>query len=62
VTEPRLFVNGHPSPQPFLAPLEDVVWHPAQRLAPYRGRRRRAATGQQQHLFNLECAGSGGRN
>ena len=25
VGEPRLFVNGHAAPQPFLAPLEDVV-------------------------------------
>ena len=26
--------TGHASPQPFLAPLADVVWHPAQRWLP----------------------------
>jgi hypothetical protein len=47
VTEPRLFVTGHASPQPFLASLEDVVWHPAQRLMPYRAAQavRRGAAG-----------------
>ena len=51
VTEPRLFVNGHPSPQSFLTPLEDVVWHPAQRLAPYRAWRRPRGEGRQERLF-----------
>jgi hypothetical protein len=51
VTDPRLFVNKHASPQPFLAPLADVVWHPAQRLAPYRARRRRRGEGRQERLF-----------
>ena len=51
VTEPRLFVTGHASPQPFLASLEDVVWHPAQRLMPYRARRRRCGEERQERLF-----------
>ena len=51
VTEPRLFVNGHASPQPFLAPLAETDWHPAQRLAPYRPRRRRRGAGLQACLF-----------
>ena len=51
VTEPRLFVTQHASSQPFLAPLEDVVWHPAQRLTPYPARRRRRGEGRQERLF-----------
>ena len=42
--------TGHASPQPFL-PLEEVEWHPAQRLAPYRPRRRRRGEGRQEPLF-----------
>jgi hypothetical protein len=49
-------------PLPFLPPLADIGCHAAQPLAPYRPRRQRAATGQQQHLFNRERAESGGRN
>jgi transposase len=62
VGEPRLFATDHASPQPFLPPLEDIAWHAAQRLEPYRPRRQRAATGHQQPLFTRERAGSGGRN
>ena len=51
VTEARLLVNGHASPQPFLAPLAETDWHPSQRLAPYRPRRRRRGAGQQAGLF-----------
>jgi hypothetical protein len=62
VAEPRFFPTSHASLQPFLAPLEDTAWHPAQRLVPYCPRRQRAATGQQQRLFNRERAEPGGRN
>jgi putative transposase len=51
VTRPRLFVTQHASSQPFLALLEDVVWHPAQQLTPYRARRRRRREGRQERLF-----------
>jgi transposase len=50
VAEPRFFATSHGSPQPFLAPLEDTEWHPAQRLAPYRPRRKRVAAEQQAPL------------
>ena len=50
VTDPRFFPTGHVSPQPFLAPLDDTAWHPAQRLAPYRPRRQRIAAEQQTAL------------
>ena len=55
VGEPRLFVTGHASPQPFLPPLEEVAWNPARRLAPYRPRRKRnAMAGSQECLFEPE--------
>ena len=54
IDEPRFFATGHASPQPFLAPLGEVVWHPAQRLTPYRARRRRSGEGQQERLFDVE--------
>jgi hypothetical protein len=41
VGEPRLYATGRAAPQPFLSPLEEVVWHPARRLSPYRPRRKR---------------------
>ena len=50
VDEPRFFPTRHVSPQPFLAPLEETEWHPAQRLAPYRPRRTRVAEEQQAPL------------
>ncbi len=53
-SEARLFVTGHASPQPFLSSLDEVVWHPAQRLAPYRPRRRRDGEGKQEPLFTVE--------
>ena len=43
----RLNPTGHASPQPFLASLAEIEWHPAQRLAPYRPRRPRRAAEQQ---------------
>ena len=55
VAEPRLFATGHGSPQPFLTSLEAVVWHPAQRLSPYRARQSHASTSRQEPLFNLEA-------
>ena len=51
VAEPRLFATDHTSPQPFLAPLDEVEWHPAQRLAPYRPRRQRRDQGTQERLL-----------
>jgi len=54
VDDPRFFAAGHASPQPFLAPLDEVAWHPARRLAPYRARRRRRGEGQQGRLFDVE--------
>jgi transposase len=39
VAEPRFFATRYASPQPFLAGMTEVEWHPAQRLAPYRPRR-----------------------
>ncbi len=49
--EPRLFPTRYPSPQPFLPPLDAVEWHPAQRLAPYRSRRKNSGEGRQERLF-----------
>jgi hypothetical protein len=43
VSDPQHFVIGHPSLQPFLSPLDEVEWRPAQRLAPYHPRRRRGS-------------------
>lgn len=39
VADPRFFATMYASPQPFLAPLEEVAWVAAQRLIPYRTRR-----------------------
>ena len=54
IDEPRFFTTGYASPQPFLAPLDETTWHPAQRLAPYRPRRTRAAAETQARLFDRE--------
>jgi hypothetical protein len=43
VADPRFFATGYASPQPFLTPLADTEWHPAQRVASYRPRRTRVA-------------------
>jgi transposase len=51
VADPRFFPTSHVSPQPFLAPLDETEWHPAQRLAPYRLRRKRADGAQQVPLL-----------
>ena len=54
VSEPRLFATGRTSPQPFLPPLDATDWCPAQRLAPYHPRRKRATAGRQVPLFPSE--------
>lgn len=54
VTDPRFFATGHASPQPFLAPLDETAWHPAQRLTPYRSRRTRGAVARQARLLEPE--------
>ena len=54
VDEPRLFVTGHASPQPFLPPLTKVEWHPAWRVAPYRPRRKHSHAAKQEPLFTDE--------
>ena len=60
VAEPRLFATGHASTQPFLSPLEDVVWHPAQPMVPYRPRRKHLNEGRQARLFRPEGEASTG--
>jgi hypothetical protein len=60
VGEPRLYATAHASPQPFLSPLDEVAWHPAQRLAPYRPRRKRDDAAQQERLFDQEGEASVG--
>jgi len=50
VADPRFFPTGHASPQPFLAPLDETEWRPAQRLTPYRPRRTRRTAGTQERL------------
>ncbi|MGH2534430.1 MAG: hypothetical protein ACRDJW_19350 [Thermomicrobiales bacterium] len=51
VGEPRFFPHRHPSRQPFLLPLEETDWHPAQPVAPYRPRRTRSSDERQEPLF-----------
>jgi hypothetical protein len=41
VADPTPLPHGHPSPQPFRAPLDETTWRPARKLAPYRPRRKR---------------------
>jgi transposase-like protein len=60
VDEPTPFPHRHPSPQPFLTPLEETAWHPARRLAPYRPRRKRAQDVPQEPLFADDTAVSTG--
>jgi hypothetical protein len=54
VGEPTLFPHRYPSPQPFLPALDQVAWHPASRLAPYRSRRQRDAALRQERLIAPE--------
>jgi hypothetical protein len=54
VGEPRLFATGHASPQPFLPELEELDWRPAQRLAPYRRRRKHGGGEHQEQLFAVD--------
>ncbi len=51
VADPTPLPHRHPSPQPFLAPLDETTWHPARRLAPYRPRRKCERTVPQEPLF-----------
>jgi putative transposase len=60
VGELRLYTTSHASPQPFLPPLTETAWHPAQRLSPYRPHRKRAAVGQQARLFPEQQDASAG--
>ena len=60
VDEPTAFPHRHPSPQPFLAPLDETAWHPARRLAPYSLRRKRAQEVPQEPLFADEAEASMG--
>jgi hypothetical protein len=60
VAEPRFFATGHASPQPFLPPLADTEWRPAQRLAPYRPRRTPVEAGRQTPLPEPEREASAG--
>ena len=60
VDEPRLFPARYPSPQPFLPPLDEVEWHPMQRLAPYRVPRASSGEGRQTPLFDLERLATSG--
>ena len=60
VEDPRFFATGHASPQPFLPPLEEVEWHPAQRLAPYRPRRKRTDARRQAPLPEPDREASAG--
>jgi len=53
VAEPRFYATGYASPQPFLAPLEEVAWLAAQRLIPYRSCRRRNGGQPQLPLFAM---------
>jgi hypothetical protein len=60
VGDPRLYATEHASLQPFLPPLEETEWRPAQRLSPYRPRRKRAAARQQERLFDQDGEASAG--
>jgi len=60
VDEPTAFPHRHPSPQPFLAPLDETAWHPARRLAPYCPRRKRAQEVPQEPLFADDAEASTG--
>lgn len=51
VADPTPLPHGHPSPQPFLAPLDETTWRPARKLAPYRPRRKREREIPQEPLF-----------
>jgi len=52
VTEPRLFENRFPSPQPFLEGMSAVAWHLIMRRPPYKARRKSAVIGIQERLFD----------
>jgi len=58
VADPTPLPHRYPSPQPFLAPLDETPWRPARKLAPYRQRRKRSPDAPQEPLFtdNAETA------
>lgn len=58
IVAPRRFPPRYPSPQPFLAPLDEVSWPPARRLAPCRARRASIGEGRQVDLFDLDLLAS----
>jgi transposase len=55
VDDPMPLPHRHPSPQPFLAPLDETPWQPARRLAPYRPRRARPSGSAQESLFGEDA-------
>jgi transposase InsO family protein len=60
VADPAPLPHGHPSPQPFLAPLDETPWRPARRLAPYRPRRKRSPDPAQEPLFGQDAEAAAG--
>ncbi len=60
VADPTPLPHGHPSPQPFLAPLDETAWHPARKLAPYRPRRKREPGVPQEPLVADDIEASSG--
>ncbi len=60
VADPTPVPHRHPSPQPFLAPLDETTWHPARKLAPYRPRRKRERDVPQEPLFAADVEASSG--
>ena len=60
VATPTPLPHSHPSPQPFLAPLDETAWHPARKQAPYRPRRKRKPGMPQEPLFADEIEASSG--
>jgi transposase len=60
VADPTPVPHRHPSPQPFLAPLDETTWHPARKLAPYRPRRKRERDVPQEPLFAADVEASAG--
>jgi len=55
VDDPTPLPHRHPSPQPFLATLDETTWHPARRLAPYRPRRTQPPGSAQESLFSEDA-------
>jgi hypothetical protein len=60
VADPTPLPHGHPSPQPFLAPLDETPWRPVRRLEPYRPRRKREPGVPPEPLFADDIEASSG--